>query len=267
MRDLANDRYTLFCDDFFKIDGMIGEILKIGYQNGATKTLKEWDKGTKTHIDVTRNIYCPKMIATNKPLEPAIADRMLRLPTQRSSRIMPQITKSDTVWEKGRLDLAHTVLTHWDDILKEYRSFNATVGTIQLVGREIELWRPLIAIGRGTGLSDVEPLARDMAKDNRTRNSQMNPEYMLLEWLESEIAKGTYRAGYGYLANEIDVGVRAILDYKELTFWNGSQPGTILNRLLDYPSGFPRFKAGSGKGRVYYTDPEAIKRARERRPL
>jgi hypothetical protein len=90
---------------------------------------------------------------------------------------------------------------------------------------------------------------------------------MLLGWLEDQIANGTYRSGYGYLSNDMDSGVRGILDPTELTFWNGTQPGTILSRLLDYPAGFQRFKSGSGKGRLYYSDPQAIARARERRPL
>jgi hypothetical protein len=267
MRDLADEGHTLFCDDFFRIDGMVSGILKTGYQKGATMEKKEWDKGAKAYQNVAYNIYGPKMVSTNKPLEYTITDRMLRLQTQRSPKIMPQVSQSDPVWEKGRADLANTVLTHWDAILSGYASFNGTVGSIQLVGREVELWRPLLAIGRAAGLGDLDPLAGGMVKDARTRNASQNPEYMLLDWLENEIAKGTYRSGYAYLSNDIDAGVRGILDPTELTFWNGTQPGTMLGRLLDYPSGFPRFKAGSGKGRLYYTDPQAIGRARARRPL
>jgi hypothetical protein len=207
------------------------------------------------------------MVSTNKPLEYTITDRMLRLQTQRSPKIMPQVNQADPSWEKGRTDLANTVLTHWDNILAEYNSFNARAGNVTLVGREIELWKPLLAIGRATGLGDLESLTDGMVRDARVRNASQNPEYMLLEWFENEIAKGTYRSGYGYLSNDMDVGVRGMLDPTELTFWNGTQPGTMLSRLLDYPSGFPRFKAGSGSGRLYYTDPQAITRARARRPL
>lgn len=267
MRDLADTGYTLFCDDFFKIDGMVSGILKTGYQKGKPLTKKEWDKSSQSWVERNYDIYGPKMIATNKPLEYTITDRMLRVQTQRSPKLMPQVNASDPIWEKGRADLASTVLTHWNDILNEYVSFKGTVGSVQLVGREIELWKPLLAIGRATGLRDVEPLAVDMVRDTRAKSASINPEYMLLSWLEDEIAKGTYKDGYHYLSQDIDRGIRSMLSPTELSFWNGTQPGTILDRLLAYPAGFPRFKKGSGKGRVYYTDKEAIAHARQVRPL
>src|SRR2546422_2781508 len=171
MRDLADEGHTLFCDDFFRIDGMVSGILKTGYQKGATMEKKEWDKGTKSYKTVTYSLYGPKMISTNKPLEYTITDRMLRLNTQRSPKIIPQVSQNDPIWEKGRTDLARTLHSHWDDIQSEYNSFNARVGKVQLVGREIELWKPLIAIGRATGLRDVETMAESMVKDTRTRNA------------------------------------------------------------------------------------------------
>jgi hypothetical protein len=106
-----------------------------------------------------------------------------------------------------------------------------------------------------------------MVNERRQRKADTDPEFMLLAWLEKEIANGTYKDGYHYLSQDIDRGIRSMLSPTELSFWNGTQPGTILDRLLAYPAGFPRFKKGSGKGRVYYTDKEAIAHARKVRPL
>jgi hypothetical protein len=89
---------------------------------------------------------------------------------------------------------------------------------------------------------------------------------MLLAWLEKEVAKPDYKPGYHYLSADMDSGVRAMLDSAQLKFWDGTQPGNILARLLPFPQGFKRFKAGSGKGRLYYTDKDAIRKAREVRP-
>jgi len=265
MRDLVDEGYTLFCDDFHKIDGMVATVLKSGYQTGISEHKKIYDRENKEWVNKDCDIYGPKMVSTNKPLPYEVVDRMLRLPTYGTAKKMPQVDPSDPMWGKAREDIATRVVGCWKDILSEYNRFNATAGKTKLIGREIELWKPLIAISRATGLG-VESLAEDMVKDTRARKSGESPEYMLLAWLEKEIAKPDYKSGYRYLSNDMDNGVRSMLDSAQLSFWDGTQPGNVLARLLPYPQGFKRFKA-TDKGRLYYTDKDTIRKAREVRPL
>src|SRR5438552_10670677 len=97
--------------------------------------------------------------------------------------------------EKRREYLDRCVTDRWSDILSEYNQFNAAARKTNLIGREIELWKPLISISRAVGLG-VESLAEDMVKDTRIKKSGENPEYMLLAWLEKEVAKPDYKPGY-----------------------------------------------------------------------
>src|SRR5439155_3482043 len=68
MRDLVDEGYTLFCDDFHKIDGEVAGILKGGYQKEATRQKKVYDSATKAWVTKEYDIYGPKMVSTNKPL-------------------------------------------------------------------------------------------------------------------------------------------------------------------------------------------------------
>jgi len=265
MRDLADEGYALFCDDFHKIDGEVAGILKSGYQKDAKRQKKVYDKETGQWATQEFDIYSPKMVSTNKPLPPEVTDRMLRLPTYGTARKMPQVDASDPMWAEAKRDMTDRVMRHWEDILSEYDRFNAMAGKTKLIAREIELWKPLLSIGRATGLR-VEPLAEDMVKEARIGKASENPEYMLLEWLEKEAAKPDYKPGYHYLSNDMDSGVRTMLDPGQLSFWNGTQPGKLLDRLFKFPQGRKRFKR-TDKGRVYYTDKDAIREAREVRPL
>ena len=148
MRDLVDEGYTLFCDDFHKIDGEVAGILKGGYQKGATRQKKVYDSATKAWVTKEYDIYGPKIVSTNKPLPYEVVDRMLRLPTYGTAKKMPQVDATDPMWGKAREDLAKRVEDRWSDILLGYNRFNATAGKTKLIGREIELWRPLIAISR-----------------------------------------------------------------------------------------------------------------------
>lgn len=268
IRDFADDGFTLFLDDFPRIDADTASILKKGYQKGATMSKKIWDKSAKSYVTQDYTIYVPKMIATNKPLDPIILQRMLPIQTYTTSRKMPQIDPKDTVWEKGRNDLAQNVYDHWDSILKEYASFNAVVSngskSLTLIARELELWKPLISIGRGTGLP-IEGLAVDIILAKRSTLAYYDPDYMLLQWIEGEIANGTMKDWY--LSLEIEQGVMSVLAQDQLPYWSSTQPGLIFNRLLPYPVGYPKIKSGSGKGRLYHFDPAIVRQARNSHPL
>src|SRR5438552_11226301 len=174
MRDLVDEGYTLFCDDFHKIDGEVAGILKGGYQKGATRQKKVYDSTTKAWVTKEYDIFGPKMVSTNKPLPYEVVDRMLRLPTYGTAKKMPQVDASDPMWGKRREDLARCVADRWSDILSEYNQFNAAARKTNLIGREIELWKPLMSISRAVGLG-VESLAEDMVKDTRIKKSGENP--------------------------------------------------------------------------------------------
>jgi hypothetical protein len=161
-------RPTLYIDEaenLFQIkngkvdhDGRI-EVINSGYT--ADGKVPRVEYLGKKFITVVYSAYCPKMLASINGLHGATESRaivhiMTRAP-DKDTRGQNEPNPHDKRWQALRDELLNFTLSHWKDVLAAYDA--ATHGT-NLRKRDLQLWRPLLAVAALIGADVRDELLR-----------------------------------------------------------------------------------------------------------
>jgi len=117
-------------------------ILNAGYRQGGTVHRCRTD----THDIESFNVYSPKIISAIGSIETTLLDRCIKIVMQKSldNEKMRKILKDGKKWWELR-DLLHRfTLEHYRYIIEEYKK--EEIVPKELRGREVEKWRPILAI-------------------------------------------------------------------------------------------------------------------------
>jgi len=159
------------------------EILNSGYTSEGSVIRME--RPGNRFIAVTYYTYCPKMLASIKGLHGATEDRaivhvMTRAPDN-DPRGEIEVGPEDPVFQRLRDDLFLFGLSHAGEVQKAYAAIKDT----GLVKRDLQLWRPLLAIADviGGGLrADVLKVAHQQQEVKKAEEfAPESWEYCLLE--------------------------------------------------------------------------------------
>ena len=140
-------------------------LLLSGYKRGAMVYRAEEDE-TGRRVPTPFEVYAPKALAMIKGLEDVLEDRTILVTMKRGKNraiINREVPLNDPVWPELRAQLTRLWLHNWADIEAEYTKLSSVcselsersvdtggVGKekkyIMLVGRDLELWGPVLAI-------------------------------------------------------------------------------------------------------------------------
>ena len=166
-RLIQNSKATLLIDESEKLSNPqraqeFRNILLSGYKRGA-KTFR-CEKNARDRIEPEAfEVYSPKTIANIAGLEDVLEDRCITQFQRRSRNktiLNSEVDLTQDRYVKLRGDLYNLFLLHWREVSEIYeglkdsselRELNEPAkthieGSEYLVGRELELWKPLIAI-------------------------------------------------------------------------------------------------------------------------
>lgn len=136
-------------------------ILNTGYKVGAGELKCEQDSRTKQWIPVFYHGYCPKVLAGIKTLVPTLASRCIPILMLRSTKkdvLNREIPKKEE-FAVLRSMVYPAILTRF----KEIEALSLTIKSIELTGREWELWKPIITLATFVDDATVTRM-RTMAK-------------------------------------------------------------------------------------------------------
>jgi hypothetical protein len=156
-RVLEERRPTLFIDeaDYLSSEekAELYKILNAGYKKGAS-VLRCESNGKKFEIKEW-NVYCPKMLASVDELKEQFIDRCITFPLLRSrnKEIANSVIKESVddkgvkweVWRSGTEEYANKIKSF---ILKNLEEIDADKKMEEIIGRDRELWLPILAIGK-----------------------------------------------------------------------------------------------------------------------
>jgi hypothetical protein len=168
-RLIQNSKSTLLIDESEKLSNPqraqeFRNILLSGYKKGA-KTFR-CEKNAKDRIEPEAfEVYSPKMIGNIGGLEDVLEDRCITT-FQRRSRNKAILNSEVDMMQERYVDLRSTLyklfLIHWKEVSEIYQGLKDSSelselneqsktyleGSEFLVGRELELWKPLITIAK-----------------------------------------------------------------------------------------------------------------------
>lgn len=208
-RTVHDQRPTLYldeCENLFRVvkgkvetDGRV-EVINSGYTSDGYVPRVE-RVGSK-FITQVYHTYCPKMLASIAGLHGATENRaILHVMTRaldNDPRGEKEIDRNDPRWKALRDQLFRFMLTDWERIKAAYDAIGAE-NISGLKKRELQLWRPLLAVARILG-PDVEKellgVAGRQQELNRAEDiSEGSWEYLLLE-RAYQLVKGGQRVLY-----------------------------------------------------------------------
>lgn len=126
----------------------MGAIIESGYEKGGTVPRTEkftTYEGTEYRV-VNYPVYCPKILATRKPVEADDKGIKIIVPKMVMDETYAKRKKemiSDPLFETVRKDLLNWVLMNQDDVMVSYNSIEPTA---KLSGREFNVWLPILSI-------------------------------------------------------------------------------------------------------------------------
>jgi hypothetical protein len=154
------------------------KILNAGYKKGSYVYRCETE-GKKIEIRKW-NVYCPKMLASVDELKEQFIDRCItfHLVRSRNKEIVNTSIKEDIddrgiKWEVYRSGLEQYVIKLKKEILKNFEEIDKDKRMEEIIGRDRELWLPILALGKTLSLeiySNLMNLA--LEKVERTREQE-----------------------------------------------------------------------------------------------
>ena len=220
-RLIQNSKATLLIDESEKLSNPqraqeFRNILLSGYKKGA-KTFR-CEKNAKDRIEPEAfEVYSPKVIGNIAGLEDVLEDRCVTMFQRRSRNKAILNSEVDMTQERYaiiRANLYKLFLLHWKEVLEIYEGLKDASelgelsegskcgldGSEYLVGRELELWKPLIAVAMFFDNHDFDSsqhtlsslmieLACDLAKIRHTENVTEVGEENLVQCLLEKVPK------------------------------------------------------------------------------
>jgi len=156
-RVIEDRKPTLFIDeaDYLSSEekAEMYKILNAGYKRGS-KVLRCDPSGKKILIKEW-DVYSPKMLASVKELKEQFVDRCILFTLLRSRNkeianriIKEKIDDNNVKWETYRSGLGQYALKVKDLILKNFEEIDSDERMEEIIGRDRELWLPILAIGK-----------------------------------------------------------------------------------------------------------------------
>jgi hypothetical protein len=161
------------------------QVLRAGFQRGAiVKRLRKARKKGGEMQELERlSVYSPKMFASvwerDEFQERCITIVMARTTNRNISG--RHVEESDAVWQDLRDRCYYFALKNWKEISALYE----TIEVPELEGRPLDIWKPLLSIGKFLGekiYSELLTLATDMESE-RKEDDKGKPVYELIRGL------------------------------------------------------------------------------------
>ncbi|MCA9370498.1 MAG: DUF3631 domain-containing protein [Candidatus Peregrinibacteria bacterium] len=159
------------------------EILRSGYKRGIQVTRCEPMGSSGKHQVVTFNPYSPKVLAGIESLSGALYSRciqmiMIRTRNQKIANKEVDIESED--WASIRSMLYEAALCNFQRV----KDVMHTIDTPELLGREAELWTPLLALAKvidtsGGLFTDTKELAIEIQKQRRLEDTDIEASKIL----------------------------------------------------------------------------------------
>jgi len=234
-RLIQNGRCSLFIDETEMLSSQyrashFRNILLNGYKKGS-KTYRNRKTEDGNWIPEPFEVYAPKMLANIEGLEDVLESRCIRviMKTSVSSEITNrEVDITDPIWQQIRDLLYPFLMENWQNIKEIYSNLD---NETDLINRDWELWKPIIALARffdgeesNTLYSEMVALARQKAEERQMESTQ-NPEFVLVEVLSLIVDQD----GYYFLTDIRDVMRERFVG--ELSWLNERYIGSVLRRL------------------------------------
>lgn len=148
---------TLFIDeaDYLSREekAEMGKILNSGYKKGAVVVRCE---PKKNDFEIREwEVYCPKMVASVRELKDQFIDRCITIPLLRSrnkeianSIIKENVDDEGIKWEVWRTAIGRYAEKNKKAILENFDKIDSDDRMEEIIGRDRELWLPILAIGK-----------------------------------------------------------------------------------------------------------------------
>ena len=169
------------------------------YKSGQTvQRVEKKGKIGKLEVEYFR-VYGPTAMANIEGLEDVLADRaieIIMLRTTNSEIANREILEDKPVWQEIRNMLYRLALQHWSVVRKIYRELNGEniKVKLQLTGRQMERWKPLIAIALWIGGEITNILANAILKLEKEKSEESieTLDYILLTALSRNVKEDAY---------------------------------------------------------------------------
>ncbi len=149
-------------------------ILNAGYKKGAFVGKAEQAGKNQTWTPRKFDAYSPKAFAGIQGLDPTLASRCIPIIMVNSSNtelLNREINDADPRWQKIRDELYLLLLKQFKPLRDTYNQITDTV----LVGREWELWKPLLSTAKNVS-DDVYTELRELALEIQIQKQENNIE-------------------------------------------------------------------------------------------
>ena len=155
-RLIEEARSSLFIDEAENLSTIsnseeIRSILLGGYRKGGLVFRAERDRDGN-FVPRGYEVYGPKMVANIEGLEEVLSSRCITVTMQRSSDkniLNTEVNIADPSWQQIRDSIYPFVMINWKEILRIYAEFQND--DIDINGRELELWKPMLALANFFG--------------------------------------------------------------------------------------------------------------------
>ncbi|MDD5742292.1 MAG: hypothetical protein PHX87_02575 [Candidatus Peribacteraceae bacterium] len=130
---------------------VLQEILRVGYKRGGSMPRCEKSEDGQQQV-ICYDTYSPKILTGTEPLDKALASRCIQLLMLRSRNpkvANKEINFSSLEWPELRGLIYPAALCAFDEV----QSTLATITLEELVGREAEIWRPLLVVAKAADKS------------------------------------------------------------------------------------------------------------------
>jgi hypothetical protein len=161
--DEAEDLWNV-CDES---SSALQDVLRSGYKKGILVTKCEKD-ATGNHVVVRLDPFSPKMLSGIRGLEDALSSRcieVLMLRTTNRKVANTEIIPSASEWQDLRALVYPANLLAMPEVEKAAAQFTVD----QLVGRDAELWKPLLVLAKVAGLQDIYNELNSYALEQATK--------------------------------------------------------------------------------------------------
>ncbi|MBI3332137.1 hypothetical protein HYZ99_04240 [Candidatus Peregrinibacteria bacterium] len=172
------------------------DVLRSGYKRGVSVFKCEPGKKKGQFDVVNYDPYSPKALGGIERLEQALASRCIQIVMLRSTNdvlLNKEVEIESNEWSDLRALLYPTALCSYPAVEEARRSLQVT----DVIGREAELWRPLLTIAKATGsqslIDTIIALAKEVRDVRRSEDADSETQkilpclYGMLEGAENAI--------------------------------------------------------------------------------
>jgi hypothetical protein len=202
------------------------------YKAGQWVQRVEKRKNGKLEVESFR-VYGPTALANIEGLEDILADRsieIIMLRTRKAEIANKEIVEDNPEWQKIRNSLYRIALKHWGEIKRIYRELGGEIKlNIQISGRQLERWKPLIAIAIWLSEEPSKMLLKAIQTLEREKS------YDDVETIESitlvALARNVNEDGY-YPVKDVRRWIADEMGEEDISKWlNERTVGRVLKRL------------------------------------